>query len=176
MSERTALYRFFDGAGVLLYVGITKCPPARFAAHANEKPGWPEIARIEIEWCDTRCEAEIREKAAIRSERPRWNIVHTHVPAVPRRRVPPPELSDEEIRDLEAFLADPSQLNHLDPAAHAVEIGRRLNQLPAYQSLLSQIRHSAVLKLRARGMSHAEIAEELGISRARAANIAQGLS
>ena len=176
MSQQTALYRFYDGEGTLLYVGITKRPPTRFDAHAADKPGWPEVTRIEIEWCESRAEADRRERTAIKSEHPKWNVIHTHVPSSPRRRVPPPELSPEQIHDLEAFLVDPHQIDHQEPGERAVEYGRRLNQIPSYQNLLSGIRRAAVQKLRARGMSHQDIADELGVSRARAANIAAGLT
>ncbi len=63
-----------------------------------------------------------------------------------------------------------------DPAEQAREIGRVLNELPKVQTELKELRQAAVKKLRARGMSHQEIADELGVSRARAANIAAGLT
>ena len=34
----TALYRFFDTAGALLYVGITDAVKRRFAEHSAQKP------------------------------------------------------------------------------------------------------------------------------------------
>lgn len=73
MSERTALYRFYDAAERLLYVGITDSVEARFAAH-RDKFWWPEVARHTIEWIDTRQSAEAAEKAAMREERPLWNV------------------------------------------------------------------------------------------------------
>ncbi len=63
-----------------------------------------------------------------------------------------------------------------DPVEQAREIGRVLNELPKWQTELKELRQAAVQKLRARGMSHQEIADELGISRNRAANIAAGLT
>ena len=63
-----------------------------------------------------------------------------------------------------------------DPAEQAREAGRVLNDLPKWQTELREIRQAAVLKMRAKGMSHQEIADELGISRNRAANIAAGLT
>src|SRR5690348_14832319 len=69
----TALYRFFDAAGLLLYVGITSDPFGRFDNHCRTKP-WRLVARIEIRWFDSRAAAETAEVAAIRDEWPAWNL------------------------------------------------------------------------------------------------------
>jgi predicted GIY-YIG superfamily endonuclease len=73
----TCVYRFFDRAGRLLYIGITVNPPARFAAHAVDKPWWPEVdhSRTRLVWFDTRPEAERQEMISVRNERPLHNIV-----------------------------------------------------------------------------------------------------
>ncbi|MEU8185990.1 hypothetical protein [Micromonospora carbonacea] len=73
----TCLYRFFDRAGRLLYIGISVNPPARFARHADDKPWWPEVdhSRTRLVWFDSRAEAEKLELMAVRDERPLHNIV-----------------------------------------------------------------------------------------------------
>jgi predicted GIY-YIG superfamily endonuclease len=76
MSERTAVYRFRDAAGDLLYVGMTRNPRARFHNHAADKPWWPEVDAKAIEWLDTWAEAHAAEIAAIRAEKPRHNVQH----------------------------------------------------------------------------------------------------
>ena len=63
LTERTALYRFFNAAGVLLYVGISKDPQARCWQYAS-KPWWREVARKTIDWHETRTLAGIAEPAA----------------------------------------------------------------------------------------------------------------
>jgi drug/metabolite transporter (DMT)-like permease len=71
-----SLYRFYDTAGRLLYVGITNSPRLRFAQHRDSKTWWPTVAVREITHYSSRAELEAAEKAAIRRERPRYNIAH----------------------------------------------------------------------------------------------------
>lgn len=76
-QESTALYRHFDAAGSLLYVGISLCVVTRLRQHRRDAHWFTEIARIDVEWHPSReaaCDAEF---AAIRSEKPRHNITHT---------------------------------------------------------------------------------------------------
>ncbi len=69
-----ALYRFYDHAGDLLYVGITGDGKSRFGAHRRSKPWWDEVTRIEIERHPNRDTARSAEVRAIREEKPRYNI------------------------------------------------------------------------------------------------------
>lgn len=71
----STLYRVYDAAGALLYIGITNDPAERFGAHAGLKPWWHEAVRIDLEHFDTREVCARAELAAIRSEHPRHNIV-----------------------------------------------------------------------------------------------------
>jgi predicted GIY-YIG superfamily endonuclease len=73
----TALYRLYDTDDRLLYIGVTKDPPARFAAHRSDKPWWPHVARREMTWWPTRHKACEAESAAIRSEAPLHNRAGT---------------------------------------------------------------------------------------------------
>jgi predicted GIY-YIG superfamily endonuclease len=73
---RTAVYRFHDAAGDLLYVGMTRNPRARFHNHAADKPWWPEVDAKAIEWLGSWSEAHAAERAAIRAEKPRYNVQH----------------------------------------------------------------------------------------------------
>jgi predicted GIY-YIG superfamily endonuclease len=73
---RTALYRFRDEHGGLLYVGIAEDPDRRQAEHATRKAWWPEVFDHTVEWHPTRELALVAEAAAIRTERPRYNIQH----------------------------------------------------------------------------------------------------
>lgn len=76
-SDRTAVYRIYDSAGELLYIGITRSPRDRFVQHAATKKWWADVdpAQTRIEWFAARDEAETVELAAIRVESPRHNIV-----------------------------------------------------------------------------------------------------
>lgn len=75
---RTALYRFFDADDVLLYVGIAYIPDSRQGQHARDAADtwYPLQVRRTLVWFDTRNEAEQAEKAAIKTERPRFNARH----------------------------------------------------------------------------------------------------
>lgn len=71
---KVALYRHFDGAGVLLYVGISNRPIRRLDQH-GERSSWADcIARVEIEWHQSRDDALAAETEAIRKEGPVWNV------------------------------------------------------------------------------------------------------
>lgn len=73
--SNAAVYRFYDDAGELLYVGLTNNPNRRFSEHADTKAWWHEVDETEIEWFTTRFEAEAAESVAIWQEEPRYNIV-----------------------------------------------------------------------------------------------------
>ncbi|MDQ0758713.1 sigma-70 family RNA polymerase sigma factor [Streptomyces canus] len=69
-------------------------------------------------------------------------------------------------------------LKHLaeqgDPTQRAKTVGAALQAIPELQHWLREIRQSAVQEMRDDGMSHAEVGKELGLSRARAQQIAEG--
>jgi prevent-host-death family protein len=70
---RTALYRLYDEAGTLLYIGISHQPEVRFEQHSKSKEWWPHVARREVEWFNDRPTAAKAEEEAIRSEDPEHN-------------------------------------------------------------------------------------------------------
>jgi excinuclease UvrABC nuclease subunit len=69
----TALYRFFDTRGRLLYVGIADMPGRRFAQH-ERKEWWRDVIDINITWYKTRRAALDEEARAINYERPLHNV------------------------------------------------------------------------------------------------------
>jgi hypothetical protein len=75
-GERTILYRFYDGAGELLYVGISSEPHRRWSAHERHSEWWDRVAVVHTEWRDTRAAAETAETEAIKRELPVFNRVH----------------------------------------------------------------------------------------------------
>jgi predicted GIY-YIG superfamily endonuclease len=74
MPELHVVYRAFDGAGQLLYVGYTSEPKARVAAHRTSAPWYPQAARWTYEPHPDRKAALAAEAAAIRAERPLHNV------------------------------------------------------------------------------------------------------
>ena len=69
-------------------------------------------------------------------------------------------------------------LKHLaeqgNPTERAKTVGAALQAIPELQHWLREIRQGAVQEMRDEGMSHAEVGKELGLSRARAQQIAEG--
>jgi predicted transposase YdaD len=61
-----------------------------------------------------------------------------------------------------------------DPAERAREIGRRLGAIPDYQEQLRKLRQTAVLEMRAAGMTYAQIGTEIHLHRNRVQQIAEG--
>lgn len=71
------LYRMYGRDNVLLYVGISGHAGARATQHAEDKPWWPQVVRIDIEHlsCD-RDQLLAYEKRCIQTEKPVYNIQH----------------------------------------------------------------------------------------------------
>lgn len=94
-ERRTALYRFFDEDGALLYIGITVNPRVRWRDHAG-RTWWPDVATKTLEWHTNRADAEAAEREAIRVELPRYNVSPGLHP--PEHRAFEPTLSPAELR------------------------------------------------------------------------------
>lgn len=73
-NERTALYRHFDTDGRLLYVGISNDTLRRLCQHKERSHWFEQIARVDIEFFDSRDDALAAESAAIANESPAFNI------------------------------------------------------------------------------------------------------
>lgn len=77
-AGKTAVYRYYDADGVLLYVGITKNADLRDDQH-RQASGWhPLTVRRELDWFDTRVDAAAAEREAIRGEEPLFNNAHAN--------------------------------------------------------------------------------------------------
>jgi hypothetical protein len=72
--RRTAVYRFYDAADTLLYVGMTVDTRKRWAHHASNKPWWPDVARREVVWYARSGDAAREESRAMEEERPLHNV------------------------------------------------------------------------------------------------------
>lgn len=69
----TTVYRFYDQAGSLLYVGITNQQRRRIHQHASTQGWWPLAATATFTHYDTRAAALDAEAAAILVENPAHN-------------------------------------------------------------------------------------------------------
>lgn len=72
----TSLYRYYDGDGELLYVGITTRGPQRQTEHNVSSEWWPYVRRQEVEHLPTRETALDRERDLIQRHRPPFNRQH----------------------------------------------------------------------------------------------------
>jgi predicted GIY-YIG superfamily endonuclease/antitoxin (DNA-binding transcriptional repressor) of toxin-antitoxin stability system len=95
----TALYRCFDAAGGLLYVGITTDIAERCRQHASTSPWWPLVEQRTREWHPNRPDAERAETTAIETERPKYNRAGSATPTNASRDFPPGvEVSQSQLR------------------------------------------------------------------------------
>lgn len=96
INLRTAVYRYFNASGELIYIGVAADPDGRARQHEMYSTWWPEVdpSRTTVRWHDTREAALDEEAEVIRDCRPRHNTV------VPRRR---PERSGVVLDSLPAM-------------------------------------------------------------------------
>lgn len=83
----TALYRYFDVEGHLLYVGITGDLAVREVSHIRDSSWMDFAARATIERYPTRRAALDAERDAIEAEKPLFNVTHNEWPGAARRLV-----------------------------------------------------------------------------------------
>lgn len=85
-ADGTALYRVRGEDGLLLYIGISGNFGRRWREHAKKQSWWPEMRSLSVdEWFGGRADAEAAEEAAIKAEKPKYNLTHN----APRRATAP---------------------------------------------------------------------------------------
>jgi DNA-binding transcriptional regulator YiaG len=84
--SRTQLYRHFDSRGELLYIGVSLRALQRLSQHRGSATWFPSIARVTLQEYDTRKEALIAEREAIKTELPKFNS--THIPLLQKQTAP----------------------------------------------------------------------------------------
>lgn len=100
------LYRFYDKAGQLLYVGISLHAAVRAMDHRRDKTWWPLVSRIDVKHYRSKgwTKMLVLEQRAIETERPLFNVMMSGVRRRPvplsldaalaqvREQLPPPRL------------------------------------------------------------------------------------
>jgi predicted GIY-YIG superfamily endonuclease len=76
LNGKTYLYRLLNDSGEILYIGITNSPENRLLQHKETKLWFHQAVYVDLEIYETREEALLAERKAIRSERPLYNIQH----------------------------------------------------------------------------------------------------
>lgn len=100
---RHVLYRLFNAAGELLYIGITNDLNARFSWHAGRSPWWPEVADCRTDFFPSREALRAAETQAIKAEQPRYNRASVPKPTQPKPIVPHRVCPDPR-KDFDGFL------------------------------------------------------------------------
>lgn len=72
--EQTWMYKVFNRAGNLLYVGITCCPKSRMKDHKSNSIWWEDKYQMTWESFESRQEAEKAEDFSIKNDNPVFNI------------------------------------------------------------------------------------------------------
>jgi predicted GIY-YIG superfamily endonuclease len=111
MSVPYHLYRHYNSAGELLYVGISLSSLTRLARHKSRSGWFQEIACVDLEVFDTKEEALEAEKKAIRNERPKFNIRHSPPPP-PNSLSPPMPYAQPRRERRGTSLSDPKWAKH----------------------------------------------------------------
>lgn len=76
---QTVLYRAYDANNTLLYIGISSQAFARFDQHSHTSQWLPSCPYVTLEHYRHRNDALKAEKAAIKNENPKFNLVHKEV-------------------------------------------------------------------------------------------------
>lgn len=72
-----SVYRAYDVAGDLLYVGMSTSAAQRLGAHEHHSGWWHEVATVTVRHLPTEAAARIHETHAIHSEAPKYNMMGT---------------------------------------------------------------------------------------------------
>lgn len=158
MNDRTALYRFYDADGALLYVGITYDIGIRFHNHSRKKEWWPAATDLTVKWYETRDLAMAAEREAIKTESPVWNIQHARPQLIAM-------LDTDPLAGMacEVFTAVCNDLNAVeDPAKRIRLTTEALEAAKEFNAEVSQLRQAAAKELKDQGLTLARIGELAG--------------
>jgi predicted GIY-YIG superfamily endonuclease len=109
------VYRHFDADDRLLYVGMSINPLRRLEQHRYRAEWFSRIAKVTIEWFDECFAASEAEIAAIKAEKPEYNVAYSQEKAPPEKDGPVPTyaISDGEMIDrVYVFLAGHSRAEY----------------------------------------------------------------
>jgi len=155
-AGRTALYRLYDDADRLLYVGISRNPDVRWGQHSISKAWWSDVAHRTVEWHDTRIDAETAERNAIRAERPQHNVLGAPIKGF--HDTPRPSLQD---------YPDPTPADLVElamrTAMHDLRNQHREAQRQEADALAEY--HEAIADAADAGMKQVDIADATGFTR-----------
>ena len=76
-SDASAVYRIYNAADELIYIGMSYEPAVRVRVQRREKAWGHEIARYEVDWHQDRAASQRAEEQLIKEFQPRYNVTHT---------------------------------------------------------------------------------------------------
>ena len=164
-SRPAAVYRLYDEAGTLLYIGSAYDPAKRSRAH-RDKPWWPLVVRREDEWHPTREAAYIAETEAIEEGTPPGNKISG--PGAVAAPAPKPKAGPTPL----FFLAElDAYLDQLEAEPPAIRFRKLTELMEAMEKMVAARRKAIFQELRASGMTYREIGAAVGLSFARVRQI-----
>lgn len=125
IADMHAVYRMFDEAGRLLYIGVSGRAGRRFDQH-SEKRWFPLVGLITLEWHATKAAAELAERRAIAAERPRYNVTGSPIAVRPVRAVKLEPVGPDILGDVLEIFGDAAGLYWEVIAARLAEHSPRL--------------------------------------------------
>jgi len=105
-DEATALYRLYDAAGSLLYLGISASPEARLQDHAVDKHWFHLVVTRSVEWYPSRLVALAAEAEATAAEKPLHDSSWRKSGSSPRPQWTNPEGLQRVVEGLSREIAD----------------------------------------------------------------------
>lgn len=163
-GRRAAVYRLYDEAGTLLYVGSAYDPKERAKKH-REKPWWPRVARREDEWHPSREAAYVAETEAIAEAHPLGNKISgpgAVAAPTPKAATAVPLFV---LAEIDAYF---DQVAGEPPAVRF----RKLTELmEALEKVVFARRKAIFEELRAGSMTYREIGDAVGLSFSRVRQI-----
>jgi predicted GIY-YIG superfamily endonuclease len=128
-----AVYRVYDLAGNLLYIGVSVDPDARFRNHKNRAEWTGKHHHHELTWYLNRADAEAAETAAIKAEHPKYNVQHNTGHSI----LPPPgdPARHQPIRQT----VDLDQEHHRFLKEFAVQCGPGVSGAQVLRTLLDEL-------------------------------------
>jgi DNA-binding transcriptional regulator YiaG/predicted GIY-YIG superfamily endonuclease len=166
-TGEAAVYRYYDGAETLLYIGSTVNPSQRWSSHKGTKGWWGDVASYTLTWWPSAEEAYAEEYKAIRAEQPK----HNQLGVFPFGQKQP--LSSEAQRVAAAMTAV-EEIE--DPEHRARVIGEVSTIYSEFSSRGREMRRATVVRLRGEGVSYRKIATILGVSLGTVQDIERGHS
>lgn len=164
-TRPAAVYRLYDAAGTLLYIGSAYDPAKRSRAH-RDKPWWPQVVRREDEWHPSREAAYIAETESIREGLPPGNKISG--PGAVAAPAPKPKAGPTPL----FFLAElDAYFDQLEAEPPAIRFRKLTELMEAMEKMVAARRKAIFQELRADGMTYREIGAAVGLSFARVRQI-----